>query len=180
MKLSINDEFLWNLYDILEKGNSIVDFIFFTSYLQKARIIRGDANPLFKRLKHKEGRKKFSQLIYKAKIRGYIKVKSLQGKKTIVLTKEGIGKALRASFLMEGKVRRPDGKWLMVIFDIPQTHKKARNLIRSVLQNLGYKMFQQSVWITPYDVQEKTEKLLQWHSLDTYVKILLVEDSIMS
>ena len=64
----------------------------------------------------------------------------------------------------------------MVIFDIPQTHKKARNLLRSVLKNLGYKMFQQSVWVTPYDVSEKTETLLQHYSLDKYVKIFLTED----
>jgi len=47
--------------------------------------------------------------------------------------------------------------------------------MRSILQNLGYKMFQKSVWITPYDVSEKTEKLLQLHYLDNYVKIFLIE-----
>ena len=94
----------------------------------------------------------------------------------MMLTKKGIGKALRASFALEGKVKRSDGKWLMVIFDIPQMHRKARNLIRSILQNLGYKMFQQSVWITPYDVSEKTEKLLQFYSLDEYIRIFLIEE----
>lgn len=36
-------------------------------------------------------------------------------------------------------------------------------------------MFQQSVWITSYDVSEKTEKLMQLYSLDKYVKIFLIE-----
>ena len=63
----------------------------------------------------------------------------------------------------------------MVIFDMPAKHRKARDLMRSVLKNLGYKLFQQSVWITPYDVSDKTEKLLQYHSLEKYVKIFLVE-----
>ena len=180
MKLSITDEFLWNLYDILEKSNDVVDFLFFTSHLQKASIITGSTNPFFKKLKHEKGRKKFSQLIYKSKIRGYIKVKNLQGKKAMILTKEGIGRALKTSFMLEGKTKRSDGKWLMVIFDIPQKHRKARNLLRSILHNLGYKMFQQSVWITPYDVSEKTEKLLQFYSLNEYVKIFLVEEFNMS
>ena len=69
-----------------------------------------------------------------------------------------------------------DGKWIMIIFDIPQEYRKARNLLRSILQNLGYKMFQQSVWVTPYDVSEKTEMLLQKYLLDQYVKIFIIEE----
>jgi CRISPR-associated endonuclease Cas2 len=176
MKLSLTDEFLWNLYDMLEKGNDVVDFLFFTSPVQKGRIMIGSTNPFFKKIRHEKGRKKFSQLIYKAKIRGLIKIKNLEGKKAMMLTKKGMGKALRASFAMQGKKKRSDGKWLMVIFDIPQDHAKARSLLRSVLQNLGYKMFQQSVWVTPYDVSEKTEKLLQFYSLEGYVKIFLIEE----
>ena len=64
----------------------------------------------------------------------------------------------------------------MLIFDMPSKNRKKRDLMRSILINLGYKMFQQSVWITPYDVSEKTEKLLQLYSLDNYVKILLIEE----
>jgi CRISPR-associated endonuclease Cas2 len=52
----------------------------------------------------------------------------------------------------------------MLTFDIPEKHKRALTLLRSILKNLNYKMFQQSIWITPYDVSEKTEKLLQMHS----------------
>ena len=77
---------------------------------------------------------------------------------------------------MEGKNKRKDGKWIMLTFDIPEKHTKARSLLRSVLYNLGYKMFQQSIWITPYDVSEKTEKLLQLYSLDQYVRIFLIEE----
>jgi|SRR3989338_1442566 len=176
MKLSITDEFLWNVYDVLKAGNEVVDFLFFTSTRNKARIMTGGVDPFFKRMRDEKGRRKFSKLIYRAKVNGLIKVKNLQGKKGIMLTEKGMGKALRASFIMEGKIKRSDGKWLMVAFDIPQAHPKARALMRSVLQNLGYKMFQQSVWVTHYDVQEKTEKLLQFHSLDEYVKIFLIEE----
>ncbi len=95
-----------------------------------------------------------------------------------MLTKKGIDKALVASFKMEGSKRRKrkDGKWIMITFDIPQRNKKARSLLRSVLINLNYKMFQQSVWITPYEVFERTEELLQFYSLDKYVRIFLVDE----
>ena len=94
----------------------------------------------------------------------------------MILTREGISKALKAGFASEKRVKRKDGKWIMLMFDIPQTHRKARGLLNSILINLGYKMFQQSVWITPYDVSEKTEKLLQMYNLDKFVKIFLIEE----
>jgi len=94
-----------------------------------------------------------------------------------MLTKSGMNKALMNYFKKRigAFQKRKDGKWIMIIFDIPQKHNKARGLLRSILKNLGYKMFQQSVWVTPYDVSEKTEELLQWYSLDEYVKIFLIE-----
>jgi len=64
----------------------------------------------------------------------------------------------------------------MIIFDIPEKYKSKRELLRSILKNLGYKMFQQSVWVAPYDIYEKTEQLLQFYVLDKYVKIFLVEE----
>ena len=92
------------------------------------------------------------------------------------LTKEGLNKALKASFIMEDKKKRSDGKWTMLIFDVPEEYKKSRDLLRSILHNLGYKIFQKSVWITPYDVSGKTEKLLQMYNLDEFVKIFLIEE----
>ena len=76
----------------------------------------------------------------------------------------------------QSKTKRKDGKWTMVIFDVPEKWRKSRDLLRSILNNLGYKMFQQSVWITPYDVLKKTEELLQIYSLDNFVKIFLIEN----
>ncbi|OGZ63303.1 MAG: CRISPR-associated endonuclease Cas2, partial [Candidatus Staskawiczbacteria bacterium RIFCSPHIGHO2_01_FULL_36_16] len=84
---------------------------------------------------------------------------------------------LKSSFkFSETRKRRKDGKYIMLIFDVPVKNIKARNLLRSVLQNLGYKLFQQSVWICPFDVFEKTEKLLQMYSLEKYVKLFLIEE----
>ena len=64
----------------------------------------------------------------------------------------------------------------MVIFDIPKKDEYKRGILRSVLQNLGYKMFQKSVWITPYDVFNKTEELFQFYFLDKYVRLFLIEE----
>ena len=75
----------------------------------------------------------FAKFIYYLKTKNYIKVKNLEGKKGIILTKEGIDKALKASFKMEEKEKRKDGKWTMLIFDMPSKNRKARTLMRSIL-----------------------------------------------
>ncbi|MEK7124113.1 MAG: CRISPR-associated endonuclease Cas2 [Patescibacteria group bacterium] len=175
-KLPITDQFLLDLvFPFLNAADNIVDFLLSSRYRQ-VRIVMGNGNPIIRKYKKDKNRQKFNQLIYHLKKNNYIKVKNLESKKAIIITKEGLDKVLKASFKSEKKNKRKDGKWVMIIFDIPQKHHKARSLLRSILQNLGYKIFQQSVWVTPYDVSEKTEKLLQSYSLDEYVKIFLIEE----
>jgi|SRR3989344_2447419 len=175
MKIPITDQFILDvLYPLLSTANDMVDFLLSNKYRQ-INILFGNENPVIRKYRKDKSIRNFNQLIYHLKKNNYIKVKSLESKKAIMLTKEGFNKALRASFKIKEKKKRKDGKWIMIVFDIPQKHQKARNLLRSVLQNLGYKMFQQSVWITPYDVSDKTEKLLQAYSLERYVKIFLIE-----
>jgi len=174
MKIPITDQFLWDLYKQLKRADDLVDFLLANKYKQ-IRMMTGH-EPIFKKYRKVKSSQEFSKFIYKLKINNYIKIKNLEGKKAISLTKRGEDKALKASFRIEpNKKKRRDGKWIMIIFDIPQNYWKHRSLLKSVLVNLGYKKFQQSVWITPYDVYKKTEDLLQYYSLDKYVRIFLIE-----
>lgn len=175
MRMQITDQILWDIYNVLDKTGDILRFIkrppIMTGYLTGS-----DLNgPIFEKYRKDIGRARFNRLIYYLKKNNYIKSENLRGNKAMVLTKKGLSKALRASFKAEGRTKRKDNKWIMLIFDIPEKYKKSRNLMRSVLCNLGYKMLQQSVWITPFDVSEKTEKLLQFYSLDKFVRIFLIE-----
>ena len=175
MKLKVTDKFLWDLYNVLDKTGDIFSFI-----LRRRRtmydVLPGPKNPIFEKYKKEMGAIRFSKLINYLKRNNYIKIKNLENKNAIIITKEGISKVLKASFKVEEKKKRKDGKWIMLIFDVPEKYRKSRNLLTGILHNLDYKMFQQSVWITPYDVSDKTEKLLQFYSLDKFVKIFLIEE----
>lgn len=176
MKASLTDRFLWDVYNFLEKADDAARFVLRRRRTMYDIMIRYK-NPVFEQYRKERNRRRFSVFIHYLKKHNYIKVKNLQGEKAVILTKEGINKVLQAKFKVENKQlkKRSDNKWIMIIFDIPQKNQKARRLLRSILQNLGYKIFQHSVWITPYDVGEKTEKLLQSYSLDKYVRIFIVE-----
>ena len=174
----ITDTFLIDLYDFLQPAVNAADILFTprTAYQLRYRIF-SEKSKIFRKYKKGMDRRKFTKLISYLKKNNYIQVTNLKGQKAIALTRKGLSKALMNRFKEDKNAfqKRKDGKWIMIIFDIPQKHQKARNLLRSILQNLGYKLFQHSVWITPYDVSEKTEKLLQFYSLDAYVKIFLIE-----
>ena len=173
MRLPITDQFLWDIYNALSGTGDILRFV--TKRPTMANYLPGPKNPIFDKYRKEIGKAKFNQLIYHLKRSNYIKTRNLKENKAIILTKKGIYKVLNVSFKIERKPKRKDGKWIMLIFDIPERYSKSRSLLRSILYNLGYTMFQQSVWITPYDVSEKTEKLLQFYSLDRFVRIFLIE-----
>ncbi len=172
MRLKITDKFLWDLYNIMYAGSKVTRYLF---NHRAMTFFPGIRNPVFEAYRKKQGAKKLADLIYYLKQNNYIRMKNLEGNPAIILTKEGIDKVFRASFIGMNKEKRKDGKWIMLIFDMPAKYKKSRNLMRSILHNLGYKLLQHSVWVTPYNVSEKTEELLQFYNLDKYVKIFLIE-----
>lgn len=101
---------------------------------------------------------------------------NLEGKEGIILTREGINKVIKAKFKLFQKRKRKDGKWIMVIFDIPEKKRFSRDFLRKTLYLLGYKMLQQSVWVSPYDVYKETQNFIQRGSLDSYVKMFLIKE----
>ena len=55
------------------------------------------------------------------------------------------------------QIKKPtkwDGKWRIVMFDIPETKTKLRNIIRFHLKKIGFLQIQGSVWIYPYSCEE--------------------------
>ena len=71
------------------------------------------------------------------------------GRRVIRLTEKGLaaGKAGRDP---DQRWERPwDGKWRMVLFDLPETERRMRDQLRLNLVGSGFGCMQRSVWITP-------------------------------
>jgi len=87
---------------------------------------------------------------------GYIMLVEESGTKRIRLTPKG---EKFAALLGEGKLaakkpRRWDGKWRILVFDIPEKRRAVRTKIRSTLRLLGFVRLQDSVWVYPYDCED--------------------------
>jgi phenylacetic acid degradation operon negative regulatory protein len=69
--------------------------------------------------------------------------------------------------------RHWDGRWRLVIFDVPETRRRTRNRLRHYLQCRGFGYLQNSVWITPDPVHE--ERALLAHGPVDVESLILLE-----
>jgi DNA-binding transcriptional regulator PaaX len=68
-----------------------------------------------------------------------------------------------------------DGKWRVVIFDIPEDERDARDSLREHLNRLGFYKLQQSVAIHPFDCRDEIDFVIELHAVRKYVRCMIVE-----
>jgi len=96
---------------------------------------------------------------YVLKNGGYIKEKKIGKKRIIYLTNKGKMEVLKNEFWKGEK--KWDGKWRVIIFDIPEESSRHRDFLRRKLKWFGFKELQKSVWFIPYDAQKEFEEFLK-------------------
>lgn len=52
-----------------------------------------------------------------------------------------------------------DGRWRLVIFDIPEKKRDVRDRLRRALNKLGLGILQASVWISPYNIKTEIDDI---------------------
>lgn len=92
-----------------------------------------------------------------------------QGVAEIVLTQSGKNRAMKTFPLFRLANRPWKGWWLVVTFDIPESSRKTRDLIRQQLVSLGFAQWQKSVYISPHDIADDLSKMLQEYNLEKIV-----------
>jgi CRISPR/Cas system-associated endoribonuclease Cas2 len=105
-------------------------------------------------------------------------VKEENGYSVYRLSKKGREKIKKFIF-DEFFIRRPerwDGKWRLVIFDIPESQNKARWALRRKLKDLGFYQCQKSAWIHPFPCLEEIEFLKDILNIKPFVKLFLIEE----
>ena len=96
---------------------------------------------------------------------------------SLYLTKEGKEKALTLK-LEKIKIKdskRWDGKWRIVIFDIPEDIKRKREIIRYLLKRIGFRELQKSVFVYPFDCEKEINYVVKNFHLKKYVRFIVAE-----
>lgn len=68
-----------------------------------------------------------------------------------------------------------DSQWRVVIFDIPEAKRELRDDLRFGLKDLGFGLWQRSVWVTPFDIGEELNSYLQKEGISNFVEIVVGE-----
>ena len=69
-----------------------------------------------------------------------------------------------------------DKKWRLVIFDIPEKNKKAREALRRKLKDLDFLWLQDSVWVTPYPCDDEIRFLREIFNISFNVDVFEISD----
>jgi len=108
---------------------------------------------------------------------GDIKVRQKGSETLIELTKNGRKRLLR--FQLEEIIIKPqqkwDGKWRLVMYDIPSSLKKNSQYFSRKLKSLGFTQLQKSVLIYPYPCEEEVRLLENVYGIDKFVRIATAE-----
>lgn len=94
----------------------------------------------------------FQHLVWRNLKTGYIEKVEKNGEMYIRLTSKGKEKIARDFPLLVMQRKRWDKKWRVAIFDIQETNKRTRDILRKKLKELGFGMLQKSVFISPHDI----------------------------
>ncbi len=95
---------------------------------------------------------------------------------TVILSKLGEKHALKYQ-LDEMKVAIPpkwDHAWRIVIFDIPEKKKRAREALRKKLKELGFTELQKSVFIFPYECENEIDFICEVFEIRNHVRYIKV------
>lgn len=127
-------------------------------------------------------RKTLNQLLKRLKLQGLIAFSDKSNREeSIKLTEQGRRRAVAYKFYnLSLKPRKKwDGKWRIVLFDIPEQKKKTRDALRRKLKRLGFLEFQKSVFIYPYPCEDEINFVINFfniHDMVYYIEAPITPD----
>lgn len=71
---------------------------------------------------------------------------------------------------------KKDGIWKIIIFDIPEKKRYVRTVLRTKLESLGFKKWQNSIWISPYMIDPEIENELNELASHYFVRLIKTKD----
>ena len=107
----------------------------------------------------------------------YVTIQKQGDAVTVIITKRGMRRALTYQLDSMTLVhqKRWDGKWRVVIFDVPEKYKGLRDMFRMRMRQLGLFPLQESVYVSPYPCFDEVEFLRELYGIAFTTQYLLVE-----
>jgi CRISPR-associated endonuclease Cas2 len=117
----------------------------------------------------------FKTMVYHLKRKGWVEIVENGSERFIKLTKNGELEALMSKARMP-RHGRWDGKWRVIIYDIPEEASNKRDMFRRLLKINGYIQLQASVFVSPHSLNREAIAYLKETGLINYIRIMKVEE----
>jgi len=137
-------------------------------------ILQAVNKPLFKyfnRLDKRARERELRRIIIYMRQRGLVTGAYEHG---LVITTAGRRRATQVDFdnLAIYRPQKWDKKWRLVIFDIPESRRRARVALTGKLKLLGFQKLQHSVWIHPFPCRDQIVKVCLEYNISHYVSYI--------
>lgn len=123
--------------------------------------------------------KNFNDRLYYLKRRGFVEVDQNPGGSYLVKVTASGRRQIKKYNLDDILIKTPkkwDKQWRMIIFDIPVEKQKSRLALLSKLRELGFIMFQKSIWVHPFECRDEIFVLARAFEVDKHVEYILCKD----
>ena len=103
----------------------------------------------------RDPKQRLREVAHRLKKKGLVSFERQNGRVQMHITEKG-RRSMDRAFMERELIGRKkwDGKWRIVIFDIPEKKKNLRQVARNQLRTFGFHHLQHSVWVYPYDCEE--------------------------
>lgn len=123
-------------------------------------------------------RERVKQSVFRLEKKGLIKRKDTAEDGFVLTTKgEEIAARIKLKSMSIVRQKKWDGKWRLVMFDVPENKRRARLSINGMLKKIGCMQYQKSVFITPFPCKKEIDFVGQCFGVRQNIRII-VADSI--
>ena len=121
-------------------------------------------------------KKDLGRIIKRLEKQEMIRIKELEDKISIEITEKGKRRILEYDFEnLEIRAKKRDGKWRLIIFDIPEDKKINRDLFRKKLIQLGLVWFQDSVFASAFPCKNEIDFLCHYLEISDFVTVVVLD-----
>lgn len=150
-------------------------------YTAKAASIIFSRQSLYKKLDALEylDKNKIGQAVRNLHRNKYIRIKNTDSPDSVIqITPLGFKKLVKYQYddLKLQPSKKWDGKWRIVIFDIPEKKKVIRQSINLKLKELRFETLQKSTFIYPYDCRKEIEFIKSHFYLKDEINLIVADE----
>lgn len=121
-------------------------------------------------------KKDLGRIIKRLEKQEMIAIKEMGDKISIEITEKGKRRLLEYDVQnIELKAKKRDGKWRLIVFDIPEDKKINRDLFRKKLLQLGFIRFQDSVFASAFPCKNEIDFLCHYLEISDFVTVVVLD-----